>query len=174
MKESKNGILVFRLGSPMNIMIRIMGVIMQLMGLYKVVDYPLVAILVFALGCFATYQWQGVEIDKKKKQFRSYTSLLGIKRGEWLGLDKFPYLTILKRSTVERVYGQSMAGYDHTKAFYSIVLMNESHRTKYVLKNIQGLEEAKKEAQIIAAELEKPLVSYSPKISQTAHARRRR
>ena len=46
----------------MNGAVRIVGILMQLMGLIKLVDMPLVALLVIGLGCFATYQWRGVEV----------------------------------------------------------------------------------------------------------------
>lgn len=173
--SNKNAhILTFPLGSPMNIMIRIMGVVMQLMGIYKFMELPLIATLIFGIGCFATYQWGGVEVNRCEHVFRSYTSILGIRRGEWIDLNKFPFVSVIKRSTSQRVYGQSMAGYDHTKQYYSVVLLNQSHRTKYVLKNVMGKEDAISAAERLASLLERELVNYSPTVARSSRARRKK
>jgi hypothetical protein len=163
----------YRLGSPMPGMVRIVGVLLQLGGLYALINIPLQGVFLVVLGCIATYQWQGVEVDVINGKFRSYRSFMGIKTGTWNDLADFPFISVIKRNTSQRVYGQSMAGYDLERQFYSIILMNESHRVKFVLKNVEGSEQALKEAEVLARDLEREFVNYNPQVSARSRARRR-
>lgn len=163
----------YSLGSPVPTVFRVVGVILQLVGLYALLNIPLQGIFLILLGFIATYQSQGVDVDVVRGKFRFYRSFMGVKSGKWIALSDFPFISIIKRQTSQRVFGMAAAYYEHEKKFYSIILMNASHHIKYVLKNVEGSEKALEEAEQIANELELDLVKFNPPISNRRRGRRR-
>ncbi len=163
----------YPLGSPMPIMVRIVGIILQLAGLYALLTMPLQGLFVLVIGCIATYQWQGVDVDLVGRRFRFYRNFMGIKSGKWVELEKFPYVSIIKRQTSQRVYGMLATSYDHEKKFYSVILMDEQHRTKYVLKNVEGNDQVLVEAEQISKDIGRELVKFNPPVSASRMSKRR-
>lgn len=148
---------------------QIVGGALTIMGLVMLLSFSIGGIILgpaplFA-GIFLLTASYGVQIDYSNRYFREYSSLMGIKYGKWLELDKFPFLTILTANKTNK--SSDITGLNSvvfTKEAYGVYLLTNSHRKRILLMRCEGgFEHAKLEAERIAYLTNKELVAFSPK-----------
>lgn len=108
---------------------------------------------------------EGVQVDSSNKKFRSYFSFLGIKKGKWQELDKFPFLSVLRTNKQQNLgLGFApVAGISLKFVKYEICLLSETHYDRLLLKAVDQKEEALRIVEEYSLKLNKPVVEYHPK-----------
>ena len=141
----------------------ILGYILLIVPILLLVFHEMVVSLPLILvGIIFAFSWRGIAFNSSNKTFKIFVSFLGIRFGKWQSLEGFPYLSILFKNTGFALHGRSQQKVTLTNRVYEISLMNESHRTRFVVKKFKTDEEAKVEAKKIATNLALKLVIYSP------------
>lgn len=102
-----------------------------------------------------------IKIDEKKLKY--YVGLFNIKIGEWIKIESYPYITILHLNLIQSGESNSGLVFSNREKVYRICLLSENHREKLKIADFKDQKVAKKQAVILASNLESTLVTYSPK-----------
>jgi hypothetical protein len=148
---------------------RVIGAFLMFLGVVLVLLlnalFFVIGILFFIIGAYLLTGAHGVQIDIVNKQFREYNSILSWKRGEWIPLQKYPYLTILKANTSIR--SSDITGVNtstQTISALGIYLLSETHRNRHLIyKSSHGSSHIHQKAADLAYLLQKEVVRFQPK-----------
>lgn len=165
---------VFPGGSPIPLPVMIFGYVLIFLGIGFLREMPYVTIGMLLLGGYLGVQGQGAEVNLKESKMRVYASFAGVRYGKWRNLQDFPFITVVRRKTAERIYSQTMQISERKKSFYSVCMLSKSHHTRIVLVNIEGEEEAVVKARELAKALNLEYTAYNPVLSGASKARRDR
>jgi hypothetical protein len=149
------------------------GYLLILLGGCFFIFQPL-ALGVLLLGIFTSFRFNGIQIDPKKRLYRSYSNIFGMKFGRWESLDDYRKLSVLRRENVYRAYSYSMSTMEERTTYYGIFLVNESQHKKVEIQRHGNMKDATKSAQGLSSKLSLELVQYKPKVSSRNTTKRRR
>jgi len=169
---SDDTLLSFRHGFNFAIPVVIVGLMASVFGLLMLFSQPIGGVLLAVAGAFLWTNSGGMQIDRVHGRFREFDSLYGIKNGEWKSLDTVPYLSILLGKKGFTMYSQSNRSASTAVDVYQVCLLTETHRSKYPVHSFESKEEAEAFAVQLAAQLQKKIVAYDPKVSAGTQARR--
>jgi hypothetical protein len=142
------------------ILLGVSGVLVILFGIFPSGLLMLVSVLMVSVV-------QGVQVNPVSKKVRSYISIFGIKKGKWDDLEKFPFLTVLRKNkALETPSINAGAPSIVLKSIqYEICLLTKNHFDRMLLKTVDEKKEAFELAEEYAEKLDKPIVEYHPKRS---------
>lgn len=119
----------------------------------------------FMIGAYLLTGAHGVQIDLINQRFRTYDAIFRWKRGEWLPLQKYPYLTILKANTSVR--SSDITGVNtstQTIRGLGIYLLSGTHRNRQLIyKSKLGPAHVQQKAADLAYLMQKEVVRFQPK-----------
>lgn len=124
---------------------------------------PVIGVGLILFGLYIGFSTTGTIIDLNAKRFKVYSSIFGIRIGEWSPLKKYPFVTMIlnkKKSRRKKV------------PIYNVCLIDRMHKKAIVLESGQDKEKLKEDLVEIAQKLNVELVTYDPK--KTIHQKRRR
>jgi hypothetical protein len=121
-----------------------------------------IGLILIAFGPIWILPYTGILFPTETKQYKDYIDFAGIKIGSWKALDEFPFLTILQSSYGWETRRFALDTYRDTEKCFEIYLMDKSQRERMVIKRLTDEDEAKKEASLIAEQLEIPFTVYNP------------
>ncbi len=131
--------------------------------------------IILLVGGFIALSYNGIEIDDISGRYRSYTSIYGVKFGEWKTTNEFPYISVLKKTESTTAHSRAnIASTTSRETFYEVCLLNKTHRKKLVLKRAYTPEEANEFAEKLTTFLDAEITIYKPVLSQKTINRRRR
>jgi hypothetical protein len=167
--------ILYTLGSTFPPSTRTAGYIVFFAGLLAFLFAPIIGLLFMLGGVFVAFAKNKIELDPKKKQYRLFTSIVGIKMGKWLSLEDFPYITILKKREVTTTYSRASNTPATTgdDTFYGIYLLNKSHRKKLLITRLSTREEATAHLDRLSVELVLTVTKYAPALSAASQKRAR-
>jgi hypothetical protein len=149
------------------------GYILILLGLLFFISQPL-SLGISMVGIFTSFSYNGIQIDSKKRLYRSYSNIYGMKFGRWESLDSYRNLSVLRREDVYRAFSYSMSTMEERSVYYGIFLVNESQNKKVEIQRHGNMKDATNSAQRLSSKLSLELVQYKPKISSRSATKRRR
>lgn len=156
------------LGFAFGLPAQIIGAVLTFMGLLALSSLSpagfLFGPIVLLGGLFLLTSSYGTQIDYQNKYIREYGSFIGIKRGKWKNLDKYPYVTVLSANVSRKSSDiTGLASVVETKEAYGIYFLSKTHYNRILLKRVKGdFSDAKEEAKKIEEKTGKPLVKFSP------------
>ena len=108
---------------------------------------------------------QGIQVDPINNKLRSYISFFGIKKGKWEELEKFPFLSILRKNKRQDFFPPNMmvGGTSLKSVQFEICLLTNNHIDRMLLKTVDQKEDALRIAEEYSRLLKKPIVEYNPK-----------
>jgi hypothetical protein len=165
---------VFPAGSPVPLPVILFGYLLIVLGIGFMGELPYLDFGMIALGVYVGFQGQGAEISMFSKKIRVYNSYLGLRFGKWYNLEDFPFITVLKTKTSERVFGMSANFVQVNKAFYSVCILSKSHHTRIVIKNFEKEEDAFDKARELSESLDLTYSEYNPVLSKSSQLKRNR
>ena len=101
---------------------------------------------------------KGIAIDFEKKQYQKYTSILGIRRGEWHPLPEFTNIVLFQR--VRKVVQQTNRAWGkitYKESFYRVTLHNPQTDAVLMVVNISDEQQARDQANLLSKNLDLPL-----------------
>lgn len=140
----------------------IVSVVITIAGIVEINENPILGI---GLTLFCAFFWSssyGVQIDISSQRLREYTSMYGIKKGNWKPLNNLPYITVIKSKSGMKTYSRSNRSTSYIEDMYEVCLLSENHRQKVPVKKFDTIEDAKSYSQDLAKELNKNIVVYKP------------
>ncbi|HEY6160536.1 MAG TPA: hypothetical protein VI112_04915 [Bacteroidia bacterium] len=126
--------------------------------------------LLTVVSAFAATLGSGVYIDTANRKMKQYSSSFGIKRGEWRGMEAYPFLTLFKSNLVSSVQSRGGATLNLAETVFDVYLLSANHRERILVYSCESKEKADQMARVLGKKLEKQVVIYNPKSS----SRRRR
>ncbi len=163
----------FPAGSPIPVPVILFGYLLIVLGIGFMGELPYLDFGMIALGVYLGFQGQGAEINMNTNQVRVYTSYLAVRFGKWHSLDNFPFITVIRRKTSERVFGMSANFVQVNKSFYSVCILSKSHYVRIVIKNVDNEENAFQEANKLAQQFGLEYAKYNPVLSRSSQLKRR-
>ena len=151
----------------------IVGFVMILGGILSITENIYLGIGMAILGGFISLSGYGTQIDKSINKYREYSSLYGVKRGEWKSLDKYPFLSVLPSRTGMKIYSRTNQSTTNIDDSFDICFLSENHRGKIVIQKLSTKDEAIAYAEALSDDLNIPLTKYNPVISDKTKSRRR-
>lgn len=156
------------LGFAFGIPAQIIGAVLTLIGLLALISLTPAGFLfgpvVLFGGLFLLTSSYGTQIDYQNQYIREYGSFVGIKRGKWKNLDKYPYITVLTANVSRKSSDVTgLVSVVDTKEAYGIYFLSKTHFNRILFKRVKGdFADAKEEAKKIEEKTGKPLVKFSP------------
>lgn len=151
----------------------VMGYLVIAFGAIGILANPIVGVIFIFVGVFFALSKNGIQIVSDRKVYRTYTNILGMKFGKWQSWEKYPYLSILKRSISTVAFSRAnIATTTSENTYYDIFLLTANHRGKFMIQRSTDKETAKAAALDLASKLNVEYVTYSPTISAKTQARR--
>ncbi|MCX6310443.1 MAG: hypothetical protein NT084_02285 [Bacteroidetes bacterium] len=101
---------------------------------------------------------KGFQIDILENRVRSYISIFGFRKGEWIGMGNFPFLCIKKKVKQEEIeiWGSRL---DQEYVAYEIWLLTNNHQEYLIVKTLLELDEAQQFVEAYSKKLNKLVVS---------------
>lgn len=151
----------------------VMGYLLIAMGVFGFVSSPLVGGIIILLGIFFSLSVNGIQLVSERKVYRTYTNILGMKFGKWESYEKYPQISILKRSISTVAYSRANTPSTTSRnTFYDIFLLTTNHRSKLMIQRSTDKETAKESALHLADQLGVEYVLFNPTISAKTQMRR--
>ncbi len=145
---------------------------MSIMGILGFSYNPIFGVILISIGIFVSQSRNGIELNPEQKTYRIYTKFLGLKFGKWHSYEKYPHLSILKRSISTTVYSRAHVAVTTSRnIYYDIFLLSANHRVKLMIQRSFDRETAKKSARHLALQLGVDFVAFNPTISAQTQAR---
>lgn len=167
--------IILPLGFTFGPALRYGGWLVLILGFWVFLFNPWFAPLFWCAGVLLSFGKNQLEIKPEEQLYRSCTSLFGLRRGKWQSFETYPYLAIIKKR-ISMVANSRMANQPIKTAeddYYDLILLNENHRKKILLRRFKNSNEAQGEAEYLSKQLARPVVKYAPVISAQSRARRR-
>lgn len=176
MEGSKNtkAFLTYRIGFSFPMPIIYIAGILILFGLIACIQSLFAGLFIIISASFVLSCSYGTEIDLEKQIFREYSSIFGLKKGNWTPLEKLPFITVLMGREGLTMYSRSNRSTTSIDDRYGIYFLSETHRTKVLLQKFSTSLIAMDHAKILSQKLNKEIVKFSPVVSEKTQQRRRR
>jgi hypothetical protein len=153
---------------------RIFCGLLLIASFFVIPQFPLFGIFLMLFFGLAFAVHKGIEFDLQKNKFRSYTTVYGIRFGEWLNLVNYPHLCLLQRhyskgpiynrySVYDDVYERNEGSFDPDYSRIEIIITGNDFRKKILVKTEKTEELGRREAERIAQLLGVSFVNYAPK-----------
>jgi hypothetical protein len=130
-----------------------------------------VFVFAFIIIVFGVFFYLSNNLTKDRDAYRWQVS--DIKSLNEEVLQKFPEVCLLIHSVGRSTFSRSNRRTTERMRLYSIYLVSPTHRKKLKVFSSEYLSEAKKELIRISEEYNKPIVRYSPRISEKTRMRKR-
>lgn len=132
-------------------------------------QYMLGAVLVVA-AAFAAFTSSGIVLDLSQNKYYKYVKYFGvIPAGKWRSLRSYHHISVMNH----RETAGTSEDIDTSIKRYNVVLLNDTHRKKLIVKSFPTKEEAKQEAIKLSNIINFDLVQYHPQVSARTRRRRR-
>lgn len=141
---------------------RYLGYVITLFGILGLFTIGLRALLFCIIGLGLSFSIEGVLIDKVGNRFKEYSQFYWLKFGKWQSLTNYPYLTVLEITEKQTMYSRANVAHANTNIVYEITLLNDTHYSRILLKQVKQKEQAHMEAEQLAHDLQLEKVVYSP------------
>ena len=154
---------------------QVTGFIVLFAGLIAFIFNLLIGLVVILVGAIMAFSTHGFQLDGKKFRCRECYNFLGFKTGDWNRLEDYPDISIRysiqTSSAFSRAHVEMETGRDQ---FYSVCLLNSSHRKRLVVQKLKVKEEAENLARELSQKWDKKFTVYNPKISAKTQLRKRK
>lgn len=163
-----------RLGNGYPIFVQVIGYIVLLLSIGGTFINPMALVIGLMVSGVVSFSSAGVLIDFERHRVRQYTSFFMIRSGKWRSLSDIPYVTVVFAEETSSIASQSNRTTEIKKVYFSVYLLNQTHRFKILAKHTTKKEEAVKFAEFLAEKLNIEFTVYNPVLSEQTRARRRR
>lgn len=135
--------------SAMRIPFVIVGVALS----FVLIGLPILAMAIYRVG---------TEIDRERAQVREYGSLLGWRWGKWHDASRFRAIVILGKRRTGTMYSRGQVALDQVELNHDVNLVDATHRSKFLLKACDSLDEARSLSEAVAEYTDLPIERYAP------------
>lgn len=129
---------------------------------FFLLDSIIVGIILMILGIYLALSHTGIDVDLKKRRFRSFTSHFGLKEGNWKFFKYYPYLSILTINQKHTKYSHTGVPFSSKFKVFRVYLLNEKHTDKILIKEFRNKVTAEEYINRLAEELSLKVDIYSP------------
>ncbi len=176
--------LVYKKGFLANVGGIIAGGILIFLGLFLVSFFSIVSVFGILLLLIGSVMFitSGVEIDLKNKTVKPYINYFGIKFPHMGNSPNYKSISVIQQilgyrhSRNDDFYDNGMTSQEimDAKRNYNLILLNENHHKKLILKTFRRYDEAVKEAKSLSEKMEMEFVKYNPVRSRPPGGKRKR
>jgi len=163
-----------RIGFSFPVPILLIAGLFALAGIVSAVEIPLIGLALISISSIIWSGSYGFEINSKDSTYREYVSIIGIRRGQWFSLEKFPFVAILKVREGTVMYSQTNRSNTLIDDSFGVYLLTSSHRKRVLIKKLDTRIRAERYIGEIAPLINKEITNFSPKLTQKTKMRRRR
>jgi hypothetical protein len=115
------------------------------------------------VGGFFSFTFSGVKLDIANKEAQHYTSFYGWKKGNWVGLKSYPFVSILKSRIGFRANNFNAAPMEFSgEELFDIYLLSSDHRERFLIKSEKTEAIAKQSAKELGQKLGVEYANYNP------------
>lgn len=168
-----NNILTHSFGKSFPASFIMTGYIFMIVGIIILFKVIIVGVIVLLIGAFIAFVNSGVQINIADRGYRTYDSFLGIKKGKWLSIDKYSYITLMRKkessATLSRSNRRAVTSSD---VQFDICLLNENHSKTRPIKRLKNEKNGLEDLNELSKQLNLPKAEYKPPISNKTKARK--
>lgn len=137
------------------------GYVLLLFSLPVLISDFLIGVTLILFGSLLSFTFNGLQIDKVKKEYKEYTNYLGVYFGKWKSLDSYSCL-VITRTLGYKTYSRGQAEANTSDKYFEIYLMSENHRLRILINRFKNKEIAIKKANDLEGRLNFNLETYCP------------
>lgn len=155
--------LLLPLGSPFHIAGVFLGILLIGVGILLWLALGPGGGIILAIGLVLAFWKMGVQIDPVKKQIRRYDGFLGIRIGKWESLDKYPYLSVLRKKKRHTMMEElTIAELEYDSVEFEVYLLSRNHLRRIMVYTNQVHKKSLEKVRDLSTELDLPFVKYNP------------
>jgi len=141
-----NNLLTYKTGPFFPKSFQYLGLVGIIFSIATFTEYPIRGLVIILVGILIFTTVSGIQLNPKDRLYRSYTSILKLKFGQWYSIEKFPFIAIIRSRVSETIYGgRSMLSTTSTVNYFDICLLSSNHRDKIVIKKFEELDKSTSE-----------------------------
>jgi hypothetical protein len=132
-----------------------------------------VLILLALIGGILIFIRRGIIFNVENKTIKQYYTIYGIPFGEWISIEKYPYISILnKQYSGAFKSGGNLQMHQSKFNHFELTLLDKSHRMKLLINSYDEYNMAENVMKKLSSKLNIEIVKYSPKIGAKSKQRR--
>ncbi len=162
----------YKLGHSFATPVLFVSIVFSLFAVFISYNEPIFGIIILLISSFFWSASYGIEINIRAKKYREYSSAFGLKWGNWLSLDKLPFVSIMTVREGMTVFSRTNQSTTLVENKFGIYLLSNSHREKVLIRKFNDDKDAKEFLKDAATKLSKEVVQYNPVISAKTRKRR--